>query len=80
MEYYTLYVIIFPIIFIICFLNRNSYVKKIPFFLILFFGLIRYDTTSDYSAYVVAFWDIKKGVYDGWFEVGFVEFNKLFIF
>ena len=80
MEYYTLYVIIFPIIFIICFLNRNSYVKKIPFFLILFFGLIRYDTTNDYSAYVVAFWDIKKGVYDGWFEVGFVEFNKLFTF
>ena len=80
MEYFTLYVITFPIIFIICFLNSNSYIKKIPFFLILFFGLIRYDTTTDYSAYVVAFWDIKKGIYDGWFEIGFVQFNKLFTF
>lgn len=80
MEYYTLYVIFFPVLFLICYLHKNVHIHKIPFFLILFFGLIRYDTTTDYSAYVVAFWDIKKGVYDGWFEPGFVAFNKLFTF
>lgn len=62
------------------YVSGNSMLKKLPFFLITFFGLIRYDTTTDYSAYVLAFWDIKKNLYDGWFEEGFVLLNKFFSF
>lgn len=80
MTYFVIYLVILPILFLFCHLNNNCHTKKIPFLLILLLGLIRYDTTTDYSAYVTAFWDIKKGVYDGWFESGYVTFNKLFTF
>lgn len=80
MSYFFLYVYLLPIIFIICYFNRNNVSKSIPFLLIIILGVIRYDTTTDYSAYISAFWDIKKNIYNGHFESGFVAFNRLFTF
>jgi len=42
--------------------------------------MVRYETVTDYSAYVQAFWDIRGGIYDGWFEYGFQLLNKPFAF
>lgn len=78
MTFFTLYLLIIPLL---CFLVRkHKRYHSLPFLLIILLGMIRYDTVTDYSAYVTAFWEIKKNVYDGWFESGYVLFNKLFTF
>jgi hypothetical protein len=78
--YFTLYVILLPVTFLLCFIIKNKALNKIPFFLIILVGLIRYDTTTDYISYVESFRDIRENVYNGHFEVGFIELNKIFSF
>lgn len=58
--------------------KSSSRLLFISVFLIL--GIFRFDTSTDYSAYALAFWEIKDGVYDGYFEKGYVWINKLFAF
>lgn len=70
-----------PILGIIAIMSdRKSIIRSLFLFLFLAIGIFRFDTSTDYSAYAKAFWEIKDGVYNGYFEIGYVLLNKIFAF
>ncbi len=78
LKFYTIYLIIIPLIALL--ISQKKKYHFIPFLIIAILGLIRYDTTTDYSAYVTGFWDIRNNNYSGWFEPGYVLLNQIFSF
>lgn len=80
MTYFTLYIIIIPLLCYICYIYGKR--KYLPFLLLVILSLIRYDTTSDYHNYVRIFFE----TFDGQIsekqkaEYGFVLLNKFFGF
>ena len=80
MTYYFLYVILIPTLILFSFVLGNKKFNHVPIILLLLLTLFRYDNTTDYSAYVTAFWDIRNNNYNGWFEPGYVFLNSLFSF
>lgn len=78
MPFYILYLLVLPIIFIVSFPKKRHH--SLPFIIIVLISVLRYDTTTDYMAYVTSFWDVKYYRYDGWFEFGYLLLNKIFSF
>lgn len=78
MPYWILYLVL-PALLGILVRNKPKY-HMYPFIFFMILSMIRYDTTSDYDEYVKVFWKVRNGLYNDYFEWGYVLLNKIFSF
>lgn len=77
MSYLFLYAILIPLVFLVC--SQVPKYKWYPFAILCILMIFRFDSVSDYLAYVRMYDDIKMyGYTDAHAEMGWVWLNKLF--